>query len=385
MRLDASYKALIILALSSFCMGVTEFVMAGVLQDVALYFHTDTANAGWLTTLYAVGVVVGAPLVTIPLSPLNRKYQLLINLGVFGLANLVIYFSSNFYLTAFARFIAGTQHGVFFLIATVMAVQVAKAGKESQALSLMVSGLTIALVSGVPLGSFIGNAFGFKMVFLLIFVCVACAFIAAVLFLPNLPSQRMKFGYIAKVIVIKPLLQSYIVTLSACGAGMVIYTYVADLLVHVTHFSKEELPVVLLAYGFFGIIGNLVGGKLADRRGAIVSLRIITTSQMIIYALLTFSMYWKIPVVIHLCLIGFIGFACIAPLKVLAMLCAKKYADAYPDSAVSLNEAAFNVGIAFASFVGGITLKHLGVTFNPIVAAAFVLPACLIVWLKRDV
>lgn len=111
-------KAIFALALSAFCMGVTEFVMAGVLIDVQNYFNIDAKSAGYLTTLYALGVVIGAPLISIILSFYKRHIQLLINIAVFAFANLTIFFSTNFYLSAFARFIAGTQHGVFFVIAT---------------------------------------------------------------------------------------------------------------------------------------------------------------------------------------------------------------------------------------------------------------------------
>lgn len=141
-------KALFALALSAFCMGVTEFVMAGVLVDVEAYFSVDAKTAGYLTTLYAIGVVIGAPLITIPLSRFHRHTQLLINLGIFALANFIIFFSQNFYLTAFARFIAGTQHGVFFVIATLAVSAITPDDKKSSALAIMVTGLTVALVTG---------------------------------------------------------------------------------------------------------------------------------------------------------------------------------------------------------------------------------------------
>lgn len=158
-------KALFALALSAFCMGVTEFVMAGVLIDVQHYFKIDAKTAGYLTTLYAIGVVVGAPIISIALSHFYRHIQLLINLGIFALANLTIFFSNNFYLTAFARFVAGTQHGVFFVIATLAISSIAPNEKKSSALAIMVTGLTVALVTGVPLGTFIGYHFGFKLIF----------------------------------------------------------------------------------------------------------------------------------------------------------------------------------------------------------------------------
>lgn len=138
-------KSLFALALSAFCMGVTEFVMAGVLVDVEAYFSVDAKTAGYLTTLYALGVMLGAPLATIPLSRFHRHTQLLINLGIFAGANCLIFLSSNFYLSAFARFIAGTQHGVFFVIATLAVDKITPQEKRTSALAIMVTGLTVAL------------------------------------------------------------------------------------------------------------------------------------------------------------------------------------------------------------------------------------------------
>lgn len=380
-----SYKVLIVLALSSFCMGVTEFVMAGVLLDVQDYFRIDTTLAGYLTTLYALGVVIGAPLVSIPLSRYNRRFQLIVNLLVFALANLVIFLSENFYLTALARFIAGTQHGIFFLIATLTAVQVAKKGKENLALSLMASGLTIALVSGVPLGTFMGNHWGFKSVFLLIFICTFGALVACVCFMPRLESKQTKLKDLKSALKIPALLQSYCVTLCVCGAGIAIYTYVAKLLVEITQISPQNIALILLCYGFFGILGNLLGGKLADRKGAIGALRIVSISQIVIYFSFTFLVYNFYGAILGLCLMGLVGFAGIAPLKMFAMLNAKKYAKVFEDSAISVNEASFNVGIAMASFLGGIVLKYFGVIFTPICAACIVIPALIIVWGKKEI
>ena len=378
----SSNKTILVLALSSFCMGVTEFIIAGVLQDVKSFFEIDSNKAGLLTTMYALGVVIGAPLLTIPLSGFNRKMQLLLNLAVFGIANLVIYLSDDFWVNVIARFVAGTQHGVFFVIATLAAVQVSMKGKESRNLALMVSGLTIALVSGVPLGTFIGQSFGFKAIFLLIFIFTLFAFFSALVLMPSyLKGSKTHFGSLLHAFKHKGLLKAYAITALTCGGAFVLYTYVADLLMQKSGFDERSIGFILLLYGGFAILGNLFGGRLADAQGSRRALQIVLVLQIIFYALVSLSAFSQVLVVINLAIMGFLAFASIPALKVNAMNAARKYTPDSMDSSVSVNEGAFNVGIALANQVGGIVVVAplLGVGFNPLFAAGFALLALLLV------
>ncbi len=378
---NTASKTILVLALSSFCMGVTEFIIAGVLQDVKAYFGVDSNQAGLLTTLYAVGVVVGAPLLSIPLSGFNRKLQLLLNLGVFALANFVIYVSDNFILSVIARFVAGTQHGVFFVIATLTAIQVSSKEKESRNLALMVSGLTIALVSGVPLGTFIGQIFGFKSIFLLICLCTLIAFVSAIIFMPShLKGCKTHINALFKAFLHIPLLKAYAITICTCGGAFVLYTYVTDLLTQKSHFNEASIVYILLLYGIFAILGNLFGGRLADNKGSRRALQIVLFLQIIFYALVSVSAHSQVFVVINLAIMGFLSFASIPALKVNAMNMARKYTPDSMDSSVSVNEAAFNVGIALANQIGGLVVvaPFLGVGFNPLFASLFALPAFIL-------
>ncbi|WP_394998122.1 MFS transporter [uncultured Helicobacter sp.] len=381
-----SFKVIVILALSSFCMGVTEFVIAGVLLDVQEFFGIDAHKAGYLTTAYALGVVVGAPLVTIPLSAFHRKIQLLLNLGVFGAANFVLYVSDDFTLSVLARFVAGTQHGVFFVIATLTALQVSPKGRESHNLALMVSGLTIALVSGVPLGTFIGEAYGFKAIFLLIFVFTSIAFCSALIFMPNtLKSQQIRFIYVVEALRVPPLLKAYLITICTCGGAFVLYTYLGELLIKAMGFSAQAMGFILLAYGGCAILGNLFGGRLADSCGSVRALKLVISAQILIYALVSVSYHWDWLVVVNLCCMGFVAFAGIPALKMNAMNVAKKHTPSFMDSSISVNEAAFNVGIALANQIGGLVVVAplLGISYNPLFAALFATPALLALLLTR--
>ncbi|MCE3037317.1 MFS transporter [Helicobacter sp. faydin-H20] len=375
-----SYQAILVLALSAFCMGVTEFVVAGILPKLAVFFEVAESKAGFLVTIYAIGVVIGAPLLSVPLSCVDRRRQLLINLAIFIVANLMIGLSTNFYLTAFARFVAGCMHGVFFVNATLSVLMVAPKGKENSSLSLMVSGLTIALVSGVPLGTFVGQVFGFQSVFFFIVFLSSCAFVGVFFLMPkNLESKQANFSSLYKALKIPFLLKVYCLTAATCGGAFVLYTYIASFLSTLSGFNEHAIGILLLVYGFGAILGNLFGGKLTDLRGSVMALRIILICQVIFFSLMGISAYSQIFVSINLFIMGFFAFAGISPLKSFAMIAAQKYAQDFKDSAVSVNEASFNVGIALASFFGGLIVEIFGVGYNPFFAALFVLPALWIV------
>lgn len=376
-----SSKGIFALALSAFCMGVTEFIVAGILPDLAQHFMVSQPVAGWLVTIYAIGVVIGAPILTIPISRLDRKYQLMLNLFIFLLANLIVAISDNFYLTLCARFVAGCMHGVFFVIATIAAIKIAKAGKQNTALALMVSGLTIALVTGIPLGTFVGQLFGFKAIFWLIVVLTGVAIISVWLIMPHIEGQRTFIRNLFLALCVPKLLRAYIVTACTCGASFVLYTYIAEFLLVLSNFDKHSIASILLLYGGSAVVGNLLGGKITDAKGSIISLRLMLSAQVITYALMSVSAYSQVLVLINLCVMGMVSFASIAPLKSLAILSSHKYAKGFEESAISVNEGSFNVGIACASALGGAIFAHLGIEFNALFAALFALPALMIVLL----
>lgn len=372
-------RIIMLLALSSFCMGVTEFIVAGILPDIANFFNLSQPTTGWLVTIYAIGVVLGAPLLSIPLSHTNRRTQLLINLAIFIFAHLILVLSNNFTLSLIARFVAGCMHGVFFVNATLTTLIIAPKGKENRSLALMASGLTVALVSGVPLGTFIGHIFGFKSVFLLICILALIVFIGVWILMPkDIPSTPARFTFLIKSIQIPQMLKVYAITAGTCGAAFVLYTYMAKFLLEMANFSQESIGFLFLLYGFSAILGNLFGGKLTDSKGCVMALRIILSAQVIFFTLMAFSVHNKFLLCINLFLMGFWAFGGIAPLKTLAMLSAQKYAKDFSESAVSINEASFNVGIALASFLGGLVVSLIGVGANPFFASLFALPVLIL-------
>lgn len=361
-------------------MGVAELSMAGILNNLADSFHISLSEAGYLTTLYALGVIIGAPLLSIPLSSLHRKAQLSINLGIFALGNLVIYLSSDFYLTALARFICGCMHGVFFVIATLTCTQVAQKGKESQALALMVSGLTISMVSGVPLGAMIGNTYGYQFLFLCIALLTFCVLLSVLCVMPsNIQGQKTNIKGLLDGLKSLQMWRSFLITAGFCGSIFTFYTYVEPFFMDLGGFSHQELSLILLIYGAFGILGNLIGGKLADKMGAISCLKL--TLSLLGFSLLglPFSIHYPLISVINFCMVSFWGFSCVASVKIFSLQSAQKYTPNNIESSISLNEASFNLGIAIATLAGGIVLSTFGVAHNPLVASLIALGALALV------
>ncbi|ANV97426.1 hypothetical protein BBW65_00710 [Helicobacter enhydrae] len=381
MRIHPSYYTIIPLTLSAFCMGVAELCIAGVMDNMAHYFNTSLQQTGLLMTLYALGVIIGAPILTIPISTFNRKTQLLINLAIFALANSIVFFSSSFLITSIARFVAGCMHGVFFVIATLSVTQVAQEGRKSQGLAIVVAGLSFSMVSGVPLGALIGNTFGFQILFLCISFLILSVMGAVWVLMPsNLMGQQTSLKSLKNGLLSPHMWRSYLITASFCGSIFAFYTYAEAFFVQISGFDLDDIAWILLAYGFCGIAGNLIGGKLSDKLGSIYALKI--TFSMLALGLFLIGIFSKYPWVgvFGFCMASFWGFACVASIKILSLITAKIYTPASIESSISLNEASFNVGIAIATFIGGITLALFGVQSNSFFAGALALCGLALVW-----
>lgn len=385
MKLHPSYFSIIPLALSAFCMGVAELSMAGILDNLSQSLEISLSEAGYLTTIYAVGVIIGAPLLTIPLSAFTRKMQLSINLGIFALGNLLIALSSDFYLTAFARFICGCMHGVFFVIATLTCTQVAQKGKESQALALMVSGLTISMVSGVPLGAMIGNFYGYKTLFVCIALLSLCVLLSVYFVMPaKIEGQKTYLGGLLDGLKSLGMWRAFLITASFCGSIFAFYTYVEPFFVSLGGFNHQELSLALLIYGVFGILGNLYGGKLADTKGAKAALKLTLFLLALSLLSLIVTIAYPLVAVFSFCMVSFWGFSCVSSVKILALASAEKYTPKNIQSSISLNEASFNLGIAIATLFGGLILSMIGVIYTPILASFLAFFALVLLFTIRD-
>uniref|UniRef100_UPI0035617BF5 MFS transporter n=1 Tax=Paracoccus seriniphilus TaxID=184748 RepID=UPI0035617BF5 len=269
--------ALWALTISAFAVGTTEFVIVGLIPTIAADLGVSIPSAGLLVSLYALGVTIGAPVLTAMADRLPRKTLLLLLLGLFILGNGYAAFAPDYGSLVAARFITGLAHGVFFAIASTIATDLVEPEKESSAIALVFLGLTVALVTGVPLGTFIGQNFGWQSTFLGVVALGMIGFIASAALVPANLTKTASAGIKAQLQVLTSprLLLVYLITAIGYGGNFIAFTFLAPMLNEITGLSAGAISLVMLLYGTSVAVGNIAGGKLSDRIGAVPALTFI--------------------------------------------------------------------------------------------------------------
>ena len=372
-------RALLGLTLSSFAIGVTEFIPLGLLSEMSDFFNIGLSSMGMVVTMYAIGVAIGAPILTNLISSFSRKNQLLFTLVLFTLGNLLAALASSFNVLIVARVISGLAHGVFFTIGSIIASEVAEPDQKSEAIAIMFAGLTVALVIGVPLGTFLGKAFNWNIAFYLVTALGVAAVILSQILIPkNLSSgDRGSISEQFSVLRHPRLIMSYILTIIGYGGSFVLLTYIAEVLKDVSGFGGNTISILLLIYGVAVAVGNIYGGVISDKMGAMKSLRLLFLIQVIVFGAFYFTAPFKILAIINIFMLGLLDFAIVPPLQMNVVEEAQKFTPKAVDSASGLNIAAFNLGIAGASVIGGNVVDTMGVAHTPWVAALILAVALL--------
>lgn len=243
--------ALWALTISAFGLGTTEFVIVGLLPTIAKDLTTSISFTGYLVTLYALGVAIGGPVLTALTNSLNHKKLLLYAIALFTIGNFIATISPNFITLATARVLTGVSHGVFFGIGATVAGNLVSPDRKATAIAIMFSGLTIAMVVGIPFGTYFGQTFGWRMPFVGITALGIISFIANKLLLPNniQNSKHLKLTEQIKVLQNNSLLLFLLITIFGFGGAFVAFTYIATLLQSVTGFSENAVSIILLIYG----------------------------------------------------------------------------------------------------------------------------------------
>lgn len=372
--------ALWALTLSAFAIGTTEFVIVGLIPTIAADLQVSLPSAGLLVSLYALGVAVGAPLLTALSNRMPRKALLLSLMALFTVGNLIAWQAPGYQTLVLARLLTGLAHGVFFSIGSTIATGLVPREKAASAIATMFSGLTVALVSGVPLGTWIGQAFGWQSTFLAVSLLGVLAFIGSLLLVPRkLPrpapaSLASQFAVLAK----PRLLLVYAMTALGYGGSFTAFTYLAPMLQQVSGLRASAVGLVMLAYGLSVAVGNVWGGKLADRLGPVRALQIIFAGLAAVLLLLTLTAASPWLVVLTVLLWGAVAFGNVAGLQLYVVQQAERAAPQAVDVASGLNIAAFNVGIAFGAWAGGHIVASLGIMHTPWIGALIVLAAWLL-------
>jgi len=379
-----STLALLALAVSAFAIGTTEFISVGLLPLISKSLHVSVSVAGLTVSLYALGVTFGAPILTAITSQMPRKSLLLWIMFVFIIGNSLAAIATNIGVLLVARVISAFSHGVFMSIASTIAASLVSENRRASAISIMFTGLTVATVTGVPFGTFIGQQFGWRFAFMFIVVVGVIAFIANSILVPSdlRKGARTTFRDQLKLVTNGRLLLLFVITALGYGGTFVVFTYLSPLLQDITGFQEQTVAVILLVYGVAIAIGNVIGGKLSNHNpiGALFYMFIV---QSMVLFILTFTAPFKIAGLLTILFMGLLAFMNVPGLQVYVVMLAERFVPSAVDVASAINIAAFNAGIAIGSYLGGIVTDSLGLIHTPWIGALMVLGAVILTGWSR--
>ena len=361
---------LIALALGGFGIGLTEFVIMGLLPEVAADFQVSEATAGWLISGYALAVVVGALLLTAAVTRFERKPVLAVLLVLFIAGNLISAIAPGYGMMMIGRIIAALAHGAFFGIGAVVAADMVAPTKKAGAIAIMFTGLTAANVLGVPFGTMLGQAAGWRSTFWAITVIGVIALAGILTLVPKTGHGDTTPGTLRselRAFRSGQVWLSILVTILGYGGMFGAFTYIAFTLTEVSGFAATTVPWLLIVFGVGLFIGNTLGGKAADRN---VDRTLVVVLAVLVVVLVAFALTAgsQVLTVASLVLMGGFGFATVPGLQMRVM----KYASSAPSLASGANIGAFNVGNALGAWLGGVTITAgFGYT-SPIWAGAVI-------------
>ncbi|EKN6326871.1 MFS transporter [Yersinia enterocolitica] len=377
--------ALLALTISAFAIGTTEFVIVGLVPTIAEQLGVSVPSAGLLVSIYALGVAIGAPVLTALTGRIPRKVLLIGLMVLFTLGNLLAWQSPSYESLVVARLLTGLAHGVFFSIGSTIATSLVPKEKAASAIAIMFGGLTVALVTGVPLGTFIGQHFGWRETFLAVSLIGVVAIIASAILVPNNISNKASASIKQQLQVLTHprLLLIYGIAALGYGGFFTMFTFLAPVMQELAGFSAAAVSWILLAYGISVAIGNIWGGgKLADRHGAVPALSFIFTALAGLLFVFQFSANHSVAALITLLIMGVFAFGNVPGLQVYVVQKAEEYTPHAVDVASGLNIAAFNVGIALGSILGGQAVTRVGLAQTPWIGGIIVVAALLLVRLS---
>ncbi len=357
---------LLVLALSAFAIGTTEFVIMGLLPDVAADLSISIPSAGWLVTGYALGVAIGAPIMALITARLARKMALILLMGVFIAGNLFCALAATYDLLMLARVTTALCHGAFFGIGSVVAASLVPANRRASAVAMMFTGLTLANVLGVPLGTALGQLAGWRSTFWVVTLIGVLAFISLWRSLPQHTDEaKADLRTELQALGNSKLWLALTTTVMFAASMFALFTYIAPLLGEVTGVSPEGVTWTLLLIGLGLTVGNLLGGRLADWHlyktmiGIFVCIAVVSaifcwTSQALITAEATLFVW------------ALVTFAAVPTLQINVVA----FGSQAPNLVSTLNISAFNLGNALGAWVGGLVIEwNLGLTRVPLAAA----------------
>jgi DHA1 family arabinose polymer transporter-like MFS transporter len=372
-------KSLYALALGGLGIGITEFVMMGILPDVALDLSISIPKAGHLISAYALGVVIGAPLLIMIAGKYPPKQLLIFLMLLFTIFNGLSAFAPDYTTLFIARLLAGLPHGAFFGVGSVVASRLVEKGKEAQAISMMFGGLTLANIVGVPLGTYIGHHYSWRFTFAIVVLVGIITMLSLKNWLPHFEANKNR-DLKKELAFFKGREAWLIILLISIGTGGLFawYSYIAPLMTEVSGFSANSITYILILAGFGMMLGNIIGGKLADRispaKAALYLLLAMTSCLIVVFLVSSNPLLSLIMTFVT----GTVAFSLGAPIQMLMINTAK----GSEMLAASVSQASFNIGNALGAFFGGLPLVA-GFSYSSpqLVGAGMALTGAFFVWI----
>ncbi|MEU4653539.1 MFS transporter [Streptomyces sp. NPDC023723] len=344
--------ALLALAIGAFGIGTTEFVIMGLLPEVAADYGVSIPTAGFLVTGYALGVMLGAPLMTVLGTRIPRKRMLMLLMALFVVGNLLSALAPAFSVMLIGRVVASLAHGAFFGIGSVVAAELVAPGRKAGAIAMMFTGLTVANVVGVPLGTLVGQSLGWRVTFGLVAALGVVGLAGIARLVPDLPKpEGVRLRHELAAFRNVQVLLAMAMTVLGFGGVFAAITYIAPMMTQVAGFADASVTWLLVLFGLGMVGGNLVGGRLADR--ATMPLLYVSLSALaVVLALFTLTAHNEAAAAVTVVLIGAFGFATVPPLQKRVL----DHAHGAPTLASAVNIGAFNLGNALSAWLGGLVI-----------------------------
>ncbi|MEU8438414.1 MFS transporter [Streptomyces sp. NPDC029216] len=344
--------ALLALAIGAFGIGTTEFVIMGLLPEVAAGYGVSIPTAGLLVTGYALGVVLGAPVMTVLGTRVPRKRMLMLLMGLFVVGNLLSALAPAFGVMLAGRVVASLAHGAFFGIGAVVAAGLVAPERKAGAIALMFTGLTVANVVGVPLGTLVGQHLGWRVTFLAVAALGVVGLLGIARLVPELPRpEGVRIRHELAAFRNVQVLLAMAMTVLGFGGVFAAITYITPMLTHVAGFAGTSVTWLLVLFGLGMVAGNLVGGRFADR--ALMPMLYVSLGALaLVLAAFTLTAHSKAGAAVTVTLIGALGFATVPPLQKRVL----DQASGAPTLASAVNIGAFNLGNALAAWLGGLVI-----------------------------
>ena len=365
---------LLALAIGAFAIGTTEFSPMGFLPQIAENLNISIPTAGMLITAYALGVMIGAPIMTLWFGHFSRRKALMIAMSIFTIGNILAAIAPSYWGLMGARILTSLNHGVFFGIGSIVATSVVPKDKQASAVAMMFMGLTIANIGGVPLATWVGQNIGWRMAFAAIAGLGVITMLALWKALPEgAVGQRPNVKAELQVLTRKPVVLALLTTVMSAGAMFTLYTYIAPTLQNITHASPSFITMMLVLIGVGFSIGNHFGGKFADLSltKTLTGFLLLLMTMMLLFPILAQT---KMGAALALVVWGAAAFAVVPPLQMRVMAVAHEA----PGLASSVNIGAFNLGNAVGAAAGGAVLS-MGMSYAAVSITGAVLTALALV------